>query len=117
MPPEWRLAGRFAISNAMTFVAAPEPDIAAAIDRAYNVLADEQQDDGHWRFELEATAEGTLLRQWGQIGPGRSGLSYAIDAQPDKEERILEARLAEHRTNMRATVEGVKALAEAAAKG
>jgi hypothetical protein len=32
---------------------------------------------------------------------------------PDKEERIVAKRLAEHRSNMQATIEGVKALAEA----
>ena len=47
----------------------PPPDrIGAAIDRAYDVLAREQQDDGHWRFELEADAtipaEYVLLRHY-----------------------------------------------------
>jgi hypothetical protein len=31
---------------------------------------------------------------------------------PDREERIIERRLAEHQRNMFATVEGIKALAE-----
>jgi hypothetical protein len=31
---------------------------------------------------------------------------------PDKEERIIERRLEEHRANMQATVDGIKALAE-----
>ena len=52
----------------MTLATAPEPDLAAAIDRAYGVLAGEQQDDGHWRFELEADAtipaEYVLLRHY-----------------------------------------------------
>jgi hypothetical protein len=67
-----------------------------------------------WRFELEPVNDGTStrLRQWAQMGPGPSGLTAAIRAMPDKEERIVERRLQEWRTNMMATVEGIKALAE-----
>jgi hypothetical protein len=46
------------------------------------------------------------------MGPGRSGLNIAIDAMPDKEERIIERRLSEHRANMTATLAGIKAIAE-----
>ena len=49
------------------------------------------------------------------MGPAPSGLSIAIEAMPDKEERIVARRLEEWRTNMQATIEGVKALAEAEA--
>lgn len=65
-----------------------------------------------WRFDLEPDGDGTRLRQWMRMGPARSGLNVAIDAMPDKEERIIERRLAEHRANMTATLEGIKALAE-----
>jgi uncharacterized protein YndB with AHSA1/START domain len=66
-----------------------------------------------WRFELEPAAEGTRLRQWAQLGPAPSGLTPAIEAMPDKEERIVARRLEEHRVNMQATVDGIRALAEA----
>jgi uncharacterized protein YndB with AHSA1/START domain len=65
-----------------------------------------------WRFSLETTATGTRLTQWMRIGPGRSGVSRAIDAMPDKESKILHRRLGEHRANMEATLAGIKALAE-----
>jgi uncharacterized protein YndB with AHSA1/START domain len=65
-----------------------------------------------WRFELAPEAGGTRLRQWAQMGPGPSGLTPAIQAMPDKEERIVANRLEEWRRNMTATVEGIKALAE-----
>ena len=69
-----------------------------------------------WRFDLEPQAGGaTRLRQWMQIGPAPSGLTPAIEAMPDKEERIVARRLAEFERNMRATVEGIKQLAEAGA--
>ena len=66
-----------------------------------------------WWFELEPTGDGAVvLRQGTRLGPGRSGLNIAIDAMPEKEERIVARRLQEHERNMRATVEGVKRLAE-----
>ena len=48
-----------------------------------------------------------------QVGPARSGISFAIDAMPDKESKILHRRLAEHSANMQATLAGIKKLAEA----
>ena len=64
-----------------------------------------------WRFTLEPAGSGTLLRQWMRMGPAPSGLNPAIDAMPDKEERIIARRLEEHRVNMQATVDGIKELA------
>lgn len=65
-----------------------------------------------WRFELLAEGHGTRLRLWGRMGPGPSGLTPAIVAQPDKEELIVAGRMEEWRRNMTATVEGIKALVE-----
>ena len=70
-----------------------------------------------WWFELSEEPGGTRLRQGMRIGPARSGLSGAIDAMPDKEEKIIARRLAEHEANMRATLEGIKRLAEAEGAG
>jgi uncharacterized protein YndB with AHSA1/START domain len=71
-----------------------------------------------WRFDLAEDDGGggrgkVRLRQWMRMGPAPSGLSPAIEAMPDKEERIVARRLEEHRANMQRTVDGVKALAEA----
>ncbi len=65
-----------------------------------------------WWFELEPGDDGVLLRQCGRMGPAPSGLSIAITAMPDKEERIVARRLEEFETNMRATLEGIKQVAE-----
>lgn len=65
-----------------------------------------------WRFELEYIPGGTRLRYLLQIGPGRSGLTPAIEAMPDKEPRIIARRQDEHKANMQAVIEGVKQLAE-----
>jgi hypothetical protein len=68
-----------------------------------------------WRFTLTPDGDdtGTRLSQWMQIGPGPSGISAAIEAMPDKESRILRRRLAEHSTNITATLAGIKEVAEA----
>jgi hypothetical protein len=50
-----------------------------------------------WRFTLKPDGEGTLLEQWYQMGPARSGLNIAIDAMPDKEAKIVFVRCASTR--------------------
>ena len=74
-------------------------------------------DPGHpatiWRFTLRPDGAGTVLEQWTQMGPGRSGLNLAIDAMPDKEQKIVFVRLREFERNITATLDRIKALAEA----
>ena len=78
-------------------------------------VGDPDEPSAQWRFTLAADADGagTRLTQWMQIGPGPSGISAAIESMPDKESRILHRRLAEHNTNMTATLAGIKEVAEA----
>jgi hypothetical protein len=47
------------------------------------------------------------------MGPGRSGLSFAIDKMPEKEQKIVFVRLREFEKNMATTLEHIKKLAEA----
>jgi hypothetical protein len=68
-----------------------------------------------WWFELQEAPGGTRLAQGTRMGPAPSGLSIAINAMPDKEERIIARRLEEFQANMRATLEGIKQLAEVSA--
>jgi hypothetical protein len=67
-----------------------------------------------WRFELEPAPDGgrTVLRQWAKVGTGTSGLTMAIEQRPELEERIVARRLEDWRTNMAATLDGIKGLAE-----
>ena len=67
-----------------------------------------------WRFTLAESHGGTLLRQWMQLGPARSGLSLAIDAMPDKEQKIVFVRMREFETAMTGTLAAIKQRAEAA---
>lgn len=63
-----------------------------------------------WAFEIEPASSGVIVRQWGRMGPGRSGLSLAIDAMPDKEARIVANRIEEWRTAMAANLAGLEDL-------
>ncbi|MYW69286.1 SRPBCC family protein [Streptomyces sp. SID8379] len=67
-----------------------------------------------WRFDLVGEGDGTRLRQAVRIGPGRSGVSLAIESMPVPEERIVAARLGELRAGIETTLQGIKALAEEA---
>jgi uncharacterized membrane protein len=76
-------------------------------------VGDADRPSASWRFTLASDGDGTVLRQWMQIGPAPSGLTPAIEAMPDKEERIIARRLEEHRANMQRTLDGIKGLVEA----
>ncbi len=62
-----------------------------------------------WGFEVEPASNGVLVRQWAKMGPGPSGLSPAIAAQPEKEARIVARRLAEWHQNMQANLDWIAA--------
>jgi hypothetical protein len=57
-----------------------------------------------WGFEVEPSSNGSIVRQWARMGPGASGLTFAITAQPNKEARIVARRLEEWLTNMQANL-------------
>lgn len=78
--------------------------------------SDPEQPGARWRFDLEPSAGRTRLRYSYRLGPGPSGTTMAIDANPGKEARVLRRRLDEVLANMRLTVEGIKGLAEAGAR-
>jgi hypothetical protein len=79
------------------------------------VVSDPNEPSASWWFAIDEVEGGVRVRQGGRMGPAPSGLSIAITAMPDKEERIVARRLDEWRANMLATVGGIKALAEAGA--
>jgi len=78
-------------------------------------VGDPEQPAAVWRFSLEPRDGGTLLREWVQVGPGRSGLSMAVERMPDKEQKIVFVRLRELEANMGATLAAIKKRAEGAA--
>lgn len=65
-----------------------------------------------WGFEVEPASDGALIRQWARIGPGSSGLSIGIAAQPDREARIIARRLFEWQRNMQANLDWVRSQVE-----
>ncbi|KAA9150946.1 SRPBCC family protein [Amycolatopsis acidicola] len=78
-------------------------------------VEDPDNPSAQWRFRLEPGDGGTKLSQWMRMGPGRSGLSLAIDAMPDKEQKIVFVRLRELERSMTATLAGIKRRAESGA--
>ncbi len=65
-----------------------------------------------WRFRLKPHGGGTELSYWMQMGPGRSGLSVAIDSMPDKEQKIVFVRMREFEAAIGKTLAAIKRLAE-----
>lgn len=74
--------------------------------------SDPDHPGARWRFDLEPIAGRTRLRFSYVLGPGPSGTTMAITANPGKEARVLRRRLDEVHANMQRTVEGIKQLAE-----
>ncbi len=65
-----------------------------------------------WSFELTDLGDGrTRLRHHVHLGPGRSGLTWAIRNDPDNEVELVANRLASLRRNMQAVVDGIAAKA------
>jgi uncharacterized protein YndB with AHSA1/START domain len=75
-------------------------------------VADPDEPSATWRFTIEPADGGTSLRQWTRMGPGRSGLSLAIDRMPDKEQKIVFVRLREFETGIATNLAAIKELAE-----
>ena len=71
------------------------------------------QPAAQWHYRLEKIPGGTRLRHLVTLGPGPSGLTRLIAHEPDREAAIIAHRQDELKTNMQATVDGIKALAEA----
>jgi hypothetical protein len=78
--------------------------------------SDPDNPGARWRFDIQARERGTRLRFSYRIGPGQSGTTMAIANHPDREDRVLRRRLDEVHANMLRTVEGIKKLAEDAAR-
>ncbi|AIJ22401.1 MULTISPECIES: SRPBCC family protein [Amycolatopsis] len=76
-------------------------------------VGDPAEPSATWRFRVEPRDGGTELSQWMRLGPGRSGLSLAIDRMPEKEQKIVFVRMREFERNMTATLECLKKRAEA----
>ncbi|MDI2124959.1 SRPBCC family protein [Yinghuangia seranimata] len=77
-------------------------------------VMDPENPTATWRFTLRPEGAGTVLEQWMRMGPGRSGLSVAIDRMPEKEQKIVFVRMREFEAAITANLAAIKARAEAA---
>lgn len=73
----------------------------------WNVLSEGGIYAASWGFEVEPASDGVIVRQWGRLGPGPSGLTPAIVAMPDKEARIVSRRLQDWRVGMEANLQEI----------
>jgi hypothetical protein len=65
-----------------------------------------------WRFDIAEASLGSTLTMTAHLGAGRSFLRSIVRQYPEQGERLVGRRLEEWRSNMRSTVEGVRALLE-----
>ena len=77
----------------------------------WNVLGHEEP-VASWGFEVEPASDGVLIRQWARMGPGPSGLTIGITAQPDTEARIVARRLSGWQRNMQANLDWIRSQVE-----
>ncbi|MEU3458173.1 SRPBCC family protein [Micromonospora sp. NPDC006766] len=75
--------------------------------------ADPRRPGATWQFRVTPEGAGCRLTHSARIGPSRTGLSLVIDRAPEHEEAIIERRLAALRDGINATLQGIKAVAEA----
>jgi hypothetical protein len=75
-------------------------------------VGDPGQPAAIWRFRLEPMDCGTEMSEWVQLGPGRSGLSVAIDRMPDKQKKIVFVRMREVERDITVTLAHIKKMAE-----
>ncbi len=81
------------------------------------MIGDAPHQSSQWWFEMVEQENGdVLVTQRVRIGPGDSGLTPAIKAMPDKEERIVAGRMKFHEVNMTANLEALKARLEEASE-
>lgn len=73
------------------------------------VTSDPDNPGAQWCFEVASIAGSVRLRYSVTLGPGRSGISMAIENMPEREADILRGRIREHRANMQKVIDGVKA--------
>jgi uncharacterized protein YndB with AHSA1/START domain len=76
-------------------------------------VEDPDEPSATWRFSLRQDGGVVELTQRAQLGPGRSGLSLAIDQMPEKEEKIVFVRLREFERAMERNLAQIKLNAEA----
>ncbi|WP_219417894.1 SRPBCC family protein [Pseudonocardia nigra] len=92
---------------------APAQVVECGAPRVFGwAVGDPSEPGATWRFTLEPADGGTALTEWVRLGPGRSGLSLAIERMPEKEQKIVFVRLREFEAGMTTTLAAIKERAE-----
>jgi hypothetical protein len=92
--------------------------VVVDVDRQFCLpLTSDVEPMATWRYDLEPVAGGVFLRGSVRIGPGRSGLSLAIDRMPEREQELVAYRVEQLRRSIQATLKALKAGAEQGRSG
>lgn len=92
----------------------PERVYAFAVTDPDDPAADPADPIAVWRYQLHPTREGgTWLVESVEFGTAESPLTARIAEVPDKEEAVVASRCGEHAANIAATLQAIKAAAEA----
>lgn len=75
-------------------------------------VSDRDAPGATWTFRLEPSGDETILTYHRRLGPGPSGITRLIAAEPEREEEIIASRDAVQTRNMQAVLDGIKSLAE-----
>ena len=70
----------------------------------WDVFGGEDVPFAHWEYELQASSEGTLIRQSFTHGPGNSGMRQGVLADPARAEQSKQSRLDQLARNMKLTI-------------
>lgn len=65
-----------------------------------------------WRYSVQPQGEQVELTYWAKMGLAPNGMTAHYKGDPEREARIIANRMEMWRTNMQATIDGIKALAE-----
>lgn len=78
-------------------------------ERAFGwVTSDPNNPGAQWRFDLDPSGDSTRLSYSLTLGPGPSGLTAFVEANPDMESRAVISRMKGLRANMASVVEAIK---------
>lgn len=94
-----------------TVMVCDPPGARTTAEFTWHVL-DPNAPAARWSFELEPIGRRVRLRQRVVIAEYGSGTAAMVHKRPEREQHILDRRLAQMKAGMQRTVEGIKALAE-----
>jgi len=70
----------------------------------WDVYGGEEEPFAHWEYELRTEGAGTVVHQTFTHGPANSGMRVGVERDPARAAEVIQGRLDQLATNMRATL-------------